>query len=296
MCDELTEAENSQWIEERGLGRRQFTLMGASAAGLALFPGCASGSSPDTTAGNLVSTVVQIKTADGMADAFFVHPTKGRHPAVIMWPDVAGLRNAYKTMGIRLAQAGHAVLVVNQYYRSAPAPIFSAFAEWRTDAGRARLMPMIDAITPAGTLNDANAFIDWLDKQAQVDTSRKVGSCGYCMGGPFTFRTAAARPQRVGAVASLHGGGLVTDQPDSPHRLIGSMRAALMIAIAQNDDARQPEAKDILRAAAQAARLPAEVKVYPAQHGWCTIDSPVYDKAQAEMSWDRMLATFRKHL
>jgi len=296
MCDERTESENADWLESGRFDRRQFNLTAATAAGLALFPGCASGSAPAPAGMKTASRKVVIETPDGKADAFFVHPIEGRHPAVILWPDIAGLRQAFEIMATRLAGAGHAVLAVNQYYRSAPAPVLENFAQWRTEAGQAKITPMREAITNAGIASDAGAFIGWLDGQAQVDAGRKIGSCGYCMGGPFTFRTAAARPERVGAICSFHGAGLVTDAPDSPHRLIADFKAAMLVAIAQNDDAREPGARETLRAAAQAAGRQAEIEVYPAQHGWCVIDSPVHDEVQAEKAWDRMLATYRQYL
>ena len=213
-----------------------------------------------------------------------------------MWPDIAGLRDAYKTMGTRLAAAGYAVLVVNQYYRSSPAPILASLMEWRTPAGQEKLKPMIGAITPSGTTSDAAAFVSWLDAQRQVNSKKRIGSCGYCMGGPFTVRTAFANPARVGAAASFHGGGLVGDAPDSPINLIAKTRAAYLFAIAQNDDERAPKEKTQLRVAADAAKRPAEIEVYPAQHGWCTLDAPIYDRAQAEKAWGRMLALFKKSL
>lgn len=288
MCDERTEAENERWL----LARRDVSMMAAGAAVAMMAPACASGTSPKAGAAETASRRVSIATSDGTADGFFVYPAKGKHPAILLWPDVASLRPAYETMATRLAGAGYAVLVVNQYYRSAAAPIFASFAEWRTEAGQAKLQPMRAALTPDAIMRDAGAFVDWLDGQSEVDTARKVGSAGYCMGGRFALCTAAARPERVGAAASFHGAGLVTDAPDSPHLLMPKMKAALLIAIAQNDDDAQPNAKDVLRAAAQAANLPAEIEVYPAQHGWCTIDAPVYDREQAEKAWSRMLATF----
>ncbi|MBB4642492.1 dienelactone hydrolase family protein [Rhizorhapis suberifaciens] len=295
MCDERTEAENERWLAGLPLGRREFNVLSAGAAISVLLPGgTATAASPSKA--KVTSNMVSVTTPDGTADAFFVHPSSGRHPAVIMWPDIAGLRDAYKSMATRLAQAGYAVLAVNQYYRSSPAPIMNSLTEWRTDAGQARLKPMVAAITPGGTISDAKAFVDWLDRQAAVDTRHKIGTCGYCMGGPFSFRTAAARPARVGALASFHGGNLVTDAADSPHLLIPRMRAAMLVAIARNDDEREPDTKKKLLAAAKAAKRPAEIEVYPAQHGWCTIDAPVYDEAQAEKAWDRMLATFTRHL
>lgn len=240
--------------------------------------------------------MVTITTPDGSAEAFFVAPSAGKHPGVILWPDVAGLRDAYRTMATRLAGDGHAVLAVNQYYRSTKLPVLKDFAEWRTEAGKARITPMREAITPEGIGRDGAAFAAWLDQQKEVDTGRKLASSGYCMGGPFTFYTAAAVPQRFGAIASFHGGGLATDAPTSPHTLLAKLRVAALICIAQNDDEKDPEAKTKLATAAAAAKVPAEIEVYPAQHGWCTIDSPVYDEAQAERAWARMLATFGKAL
>ena len=292
MCDDITEIENGHWLLGRKLGRREFAAMGAGAAAFAMLPGCVTAQDGVGGPVETASRTVDVATPDGTMDGFFVTPTRGKHPAVILWPDIAGLRDAYKMMATRLAASGYAVLVVNQYYRSARAPVLASFAEWRTDAGRARLQPMIAALSPAGTTRDAAAFITWLDAQREVDTAKKIGSSGYCMGGPFTFRTAAANPARVGAIASFHGGGLVTDTTDSPHLLIDDIRAAMLIAIARNDDERAPTHKDVLRGAASAAGRAAEIEVYAAQHGWCTIDSPVYAAAEAERAWARMLALF----
>lgn len=293
MCDEMTEAENAAWMRTQGLNRREFAGMGAGAAALSVLPGCTT--AKDMSAAT-ASRMVTIDTPNGKADAFFVHPAKGKHPAVIMWPDIAGLRDAYMQMGTRMAAAGYAVLVVNQYYRSSPAPILNSLMEWRAPAGQAKLKPMIAAITPAGTISDAAAFVGWLDGQKEVDTKKRIGTCGYCMGGPFTVRTAFANPVRVGAAASFHGGGLVGTDADAPNKLIASTRAAYLIAIAQNDDERAPDEKNVLRAAADAAGRPAEIEVYPAQHGWCTLDAPIYDRVQAEKAWGRMLALFATNL
>lgn len=293
MCDQDTEADNESWL---ALNRRQFTALGAGAAAMTIVPGCMAQTHDGAGAMKVASRAVTITTPDGKADALFVHPEGGKHPAVILWPDIAGLRDAYKTVGTRLAEAGYAVLVVNQYYRSSPAPILNSLSEWRSPEGQQKLAPMIAAITPAGTVRDAAAFVAWLDGQAEVDTGRKIGTCGYCMGGPFTVRTALANPARVGAAASFHGASLVNDTPDSPHKLLAQTRAAYLFAIAQNDDARAPDDKVRLREAADAAKRPAEIEVYPAQHGWCTIDAPIYDKAQAEMAWGRMLALYKQYL
>ena len=287
MCDETTGAAADARAAAAGMSRRDFAAATATAA-LALSTEAIAAGLP------LAERAVRIHTPDGEADAVFIHPAKGKHPGIVMWPDIAGLREAYKVMARRLASAGYAVLVVNHYYRSAPAPVLSGFAEWRKPEGQAKLKPMIEAITPAGTARDAKAFVGWLDAQKAVDTARRIGSNGYCMGGPYTVRTAAAVPSRVGAAVSLHGAGLVTDAPDSPHRLIAQTQAEFMFAIGRNDDARAPHDKEALREAAAAAHRPAEVEVYAADHGWCTIDTPMYDRAAAEHAWGRMLAHFEK--
>ena len=309
MCDDITEAEDESWLE-RSVGRRGLARIGLGAAALVALPDCSSDSggpkSPDSggdapsasampsaaASPSTSSRAVTVDTPDGKADGFFVFPREGKHPGVVVWPDIAGSRTAYQTMATRLAERGYAVLVVNQYYRSAKAPVLASFAEWKTDAGKEKLKPMIEAITPEGTSRDGAAFVAWLGGQPEVDTSRKIGTSGYCMGGPFAIRTAAAAPARVGAVASFHGANLASDKPESPHLLFAKTQAHYLIAIAQNDDERQPEAKTLLRESADAAKQPAEIEVYPAQHGFSTIDSPVYDEAQAERAWARMLATF----
>jgi carboxymethylenebutenolidase len=289
MCDELTEAENAAW-----LSRRQFGVLGAGAAVMATVPGCMAETTPPgmPTRGRAVT----VTTPDGKADAWFTAPETGKHPGIIMWPDIAGLREAYKTMAARLAGAGYAVLVVNHYYRGAAAPVLDSLVAWRTPEGQAKLKPLIAGITPEGTMRDATAFVGWLDGQDEVDTARRIGTCGYCMGGPYTVRTAFAQPARVGAAASFHGGGLVGDEADSPVKLMAKTRAAFLFAIAQNDDASAPQDKDALRAAATAGNRPAEIEVYPAQHGWCTLDAPIYDQTQADKAWARMLALYAANL
>lgn len=294
MCDDITEAENAARPQAR-LSRRALNV-GAGATVAGLVAGCASSGAGAKPGPVTKKRSVTIETADGRMEGVFVTPATGSAPGVLLWPDVASLRPAYVEMATRLADAGYAVLAVNPYYRSAALPIFETFSEWRTEAGRARIQPMRQALTPEAVTRDAKAVVAWLDAQAEVDQTRKMAAIGYCMGGPFAFRTAAAAPPRVGAIASFHGGGLVTDAPDSPYRLIAEMQAALLICVAQNDDARQPEAKGVLKAAAEAAGRPAEIEVYAANHGWCTIDSPVYDGPAAEQAWSRMLATFSTHL
>ncbi len=298
MCDDLTEADNAAYLANLSVNRRRFAVMGAGAATLATIPGCIAKVADQTPALAVSGRVVSIATPDGVTDAWFVAPTTGKHPAIIMWPDIAGLRDAYKTMATRLAGAGYAVLAVNHYYRGAKAPVLDSLMAWRTPEGQAKLKPLISALTPAGTIRDASAYVAWLDKQAEVDTARRIGTSGYCMTGGYTVRTAAAVPARVGAGASFHGGGLVDPKAgaDSPDALLAKTNAAFLFAIAQNDDAGAPGDKTALKAAAAAAGRPAEIEVYPAQHGWCTIDAPIYDEVQAEKAWSRMLALFKANL
>lgn len=288
MCDETTERENADWLTRRRV------VAGASAAMLLAGTGVAGAGEPEGQP--TTSRSVTVTTPDGEADGFFVAPEGKSVPGVLLWPDVAGLRPAYETMATRLAAAGYAVLAVNPYYRSQTGPILKHFDEWRTEAGRATIAPMREKLTPAAITTDAKAFVAWLDAQPEVDAKKKVGTQGYCMSGPFTFRVAAAVPERVGAFASFHGGGLVTDAADSPHALLGQVKAAALVCIAQNDHERDPEAKPALEAAAKEAGVTAEIAVYPANHGWCALDSPVYDEAQAEKAWARLLATYAEHL
>ncbi|MCC6926534.1 dienelactone hydrolase family protein [Novosphingobium sp.] len=287
MCDDLTALEEEQALAARGLSRREFAAIGA--AGMLVAAGTA-----QARAGALKEAMVEVPTPDGQADAFFVRPAKGRHPAVILWPDIAGLRDAYKEMGRRLAGAGYAVLVVNHYYRAAKAPLLASMAEWRSPAGQEKLKPAIATLSPANTVKDAAAFVAWLDKQAGVDRKRGIGTQGYCQTGSFAIRSAAALPARIKAAASFHGGGLVSDKPDSPHSLFAKSQAGFLIAIARNDDARSPGDKDALKAAGQASGRYVEVEVYKADHGWCTLDAPVYNKAEADRAWGRLLELYRK--
>lgn len=291
MCDDFTAEADAAALVSKGLNRRQFAAI--SAAGV--LAACA-GSESEARPGEvkIKEGAVSIATPDGMADGFFAHPARGKHPGIILWPDIAGLRGANMEMARRLARAGYAVLVPNHYYRTMKGPIFNVAAEWRTPEGQAKLAPALKVVSPAGTTRDAKAFVAWLDAQKAVDRKRGIGSNGYCMTGSYTIIAAAAVPERVRAACSFHGGGLVTEAENSPHRLMAQTKASFLIAIARNDDAKAPTDKDALRAAADAAKRPAEIEVYNADHGWCTLDSPVYDKAEADRAWGRMLALYAK--
>ena len=280
----------SQSTARRGLTRREFSRLTLGVGLAGVLPSRVFADAP-------TGREVRIETPDGVADAFFVHPATGTHPGVLIWPDIFGLRPAFKDMATRLAAEGYAVLVINPFYRSQPAPTAPERADFSDPAVREALMALRNSLTAATAAVDATAFIGFLDQQAAVDTQRGVGTAGYCMGGPLVLRTAAAVPERVAAVASFHGGGLATDKPDSPHRLIPRMKAQLLIAIADNDDSKEPETKHLLRAAFAAAELPAEIEVYAgAKHGWCPPDSRAYDHTQAEKAWERLLALLGRAL
>ena len=291
MCDEKIVDDWNKHLGRFGeLTRRQFGAVSVG-AGMAMFWSRTAG------AVDVTSADIEVSTPDGVADCHFVHPSSGRHPGVLIWPDALGLRPAFKQMGKRLAESGYSVLVVNQYYRAQKAPIAAEGASFADEAVRNKIRPLMETLNAETHVTDARAFVGFLDGQDAVDPNRKVGTMGYCMGGPITMRTAAALPDRIGAAASFHGGGLVSDALDSPHLLVPQMKAHYLFAVAQNDDERQPEAKDVLREAFAKAGLPAEIEVYEgAMHGWCPPDSRVYNEPQAERAWGRLLVLFERAL
>ncbi len=289
MCDEDTVADNEAAMKRTGdFSRRGFGVMTAS-----MLAACAT--SP-ANAKAVTESEVKITTPDGVCDAHFVHPASGKHPGVLVWPDIVGLRPAFRTMGRRLAESGYAVLTVNPFYRMKAAPVVPEGASFQQPEVRAMVMPLAQALNETTHKTDAIAFTTWLDGQAAVDTKKKIGTTGYCMGGPIVFRTAAARPDRIGCAATFHGGGLATAAANSPHLLIPQMKAQFLIAVAENDDKADPAAKDTLRTSFAAAKLPAEIEVYKANHGWCAIDSAAFNQAEADRAWARLLVLFNKAL
>ena len=292
MCDNDSIGDMNETARLNGeLSRRKFGALTVGSGLAFVLPRLAD-------AADTKESEVEIKTADGTCDAYFVAPSSGKHPAVLVWPDIFGLRPAFRQMGKRLAESGYAVLVVNPFYRvkhapTIPDPNHPGF----TPETQQAMIGMMNALTPQTVETDAKAFVAWLDKQSSVDPKKKFGTTGYCMGGPFTFRTAALLPDRIGAIGSFHGAALVTDKPDSPHLLVPKMKVQALVAIAANDDQKQPEQKTALKEAFDKAHLKAEVEVYAgAQHGWCPPDTQVYNHDQAEKAWSRMLATFKTSL
>ena len=286
MCDQDQFEKDRQEYEARGLvTRRQFGVL--VGAGIALMlPRVAN-------AAAVTDGEVTVTTPDGTADCYFVHPASGTAAGVLLWPDIFGLRPAMRQMGKRLAESGYSVLVVNPFYRTKKAPT--------ADQGGAtpiqQVMPLAQSLSETTNMTDAKAFVAWLDQQPSVAKNKKIGTQGYCMGGPMAFRTAAAAPDRVGAVASFHGGGLVTTQPNSPHLQASKTKAQFLIEIADNDDKRAPTDKTTLKDTFEAAKLPAEIEVYTgAAHGWCPPDSQVYNEPAAEKAWTRLLALYSKAL
>jgi len=297
MCDDITEFEN-QGFYEKQITRREFSLLAGGAAISIAFAGCAPGEAATTKSGDAITeSDVSIETPDGTADAYFAHPSKGAHAAVLIWPDIVGLRPAFKMMAKRLAGDGYAALVVNPYYRQVKGPLVEVGQSFRDPGVREKIIPFARALSQDTNRTDARAFVKWLDAQDAVDTSRQIGTTGYCMGGPMTMITAATVPDRIGAGASFHGGRLATDKPDSPHLLIPTMTADYLIAVAENDDERSPETKNILKEAFAATDNKAEIEVYAGtKHGWCPPDSAVYDEAMANKAWERTLVLFGKAL
>ena len=286
MCDQDHFEKDRQEYESLGMvTRKQFGVM--LGAGVAMMlPRVAS-------AVTVTESDLNVTTPDGTADCYFAHPASGTAPGVLVWPDIFGLRPAFRQMGKRLAESGYSVLVVNPFYRAKKAPTAAAGGATPIQ----QLMPLARALNETTHMTDAIAFIGWMDGQASVAKNRKIGTQGYCMGGPIALRTAAAVPERVGAVASFHGGGLVTDTPNSPHLQAAKSKAQFLIAIAANDDMRSPNDKTVLKETFAKANLPAEIEVYTgAAHGWCPPDSQVYNEPQAEKAWSRLLALYRKAL
>jgi len=286
MCDQDHFEDDRKQFEALGqVTRRQFGVLVGAGISLML-PQVAN-------AVAVTESDVTVTTPDGTADCYFVHPATGAAAAVLIWPDIFGLRPAFRQMGKRLAESGYSVLVVNPFYRVKKAPT----AEKGAATPIPELRPLAQALNETTQMTDAKAFIAWLDQQPSVAKNRKVGTQGYCMGGPIAFRTAAAVPDRVGAVASFHGGGLVNDTPNSPHLLAAKTKAQFLVAIAANDDARSPKEKDVLKETFASANVPAEIEVYEgAAHGWCPPDSGVYNEPQAEKAWSRLLALYQKGL
>jgi carboxymethylenebutenolidase len=286
MCDQdHFDDDKLEYEAKRLVTRRQFgVLIGAGVA--MMLPRV-------VNAVAVTEADVTVTTPDGACDAYFVHPSSGTAPGVLVWPDIFGRRPAFHQMGKRLAESGFSVLVVNPFYRAQKAPTAAQGAATPIQS----LMPLARALNETTNMTDAKAFVAWLDQQPSVAKNKKVGTQGYCMGGPMAFRTSAAAPDRIGAVASFHGGGLVTDQPNSPHLQASKTKAQFLIAIAANDDQRAPAEKDTLKETFAKANLPAEIEVYTgAAHGWCPPDSGVYNEPQAEKAWSRLLALYGKAL
>jgi carboxymethylenebutenolidase len=286
MCDQDHSEKDREEYESLGLiTRKQFGVM--LGAGVAMMlPQVAN-------AAAVVEADVNVTTPDGTADCYFVHPASGTAPGVLVWPDIFGLRPAFRQMGKRLAESGYAVLVINPFYRKQKAPT----AEKGGATPIAQVLPFAQGLNETTHMTDAKAFIEWLDTQTAVAKNRKMGTQGYCMGGPMAFRTAAAMPGRVGAVATFHGGGLVTDMPNSPHLQAATSKAQFLVAVAASDDTKAPNDKVVLKETFEKAHLPAEIEVYTGSiHGWCPPDSTVYSEPLAEKAWARLLVLYGKAL
>jgi carboxymethylenebutenolidase len=291
----MTEDQKNQSSD---IARREFVTR-SLAAGLAATASAAAAGL------EVMETDVEIKTPDGNCDAAFFHPKTGSHPGVLIWPDAFGLRPAMRGIAKRIAAEGYSVLVPNPFYRLGKAPFSDASGfNFQNPADMAKLRPLMDSVSaPGHAEKDAVAYVAFLDAQKQVNKAKKIGTQGYCMGGPLVVKTAAALPDRIGAGGSFHGGGLVTAKPDSPHLLASKIKARMYFGIASSDDARQPDAKDKLKESFASANVPAEIEVYAgALHGWCVPDmptqngAPVYNKPDAERAWAKLVALYKTAL
>ncbi len=290
MCDEHSVDDANRHLRNGGLTRRQFGALSVGTGVALLVPRAAA-------ALEVTSAALDVPTPDGSADCFFVHPSAGKHPGVMMLPDARGIRRSYHQMATRLAESGYSVVVLNPYYRSKRAPILAEGAQVEDPGVMDTIRPLRASLNATTHVTDTTALAAFLDAQPSVDTARKLGAMGYCMGGPMIMRAAAAMPDRIGACASFHGAGLVTNRPDSPHLEVPKMKAPHLFAIAEADDARDPEAKNVLRESFAAAKLAAEIEVYPdTMHGWCPPDAVVYKEAQAERAWSRTMSLFEAQL
>jgi carboxymethylenebutenolidase len=269
------------------INRRAFT-----AASIAAGAVIGAAWSASAQAQGVKETDVSIKTPDGDTDAALYTPAgKGPFPGVLIFTDILGLRPAFRDMGKRLASSGYVVLVPNPFYRTKKGLLIEGPFDFAKDG--AKLQPHTAAITPDGTTKDETAWLAYLDGLSQVSKKAKLGVTGYCMGGPRVVQAAALRPDRVGGAMSNHGGGVVSDQPTSPHLLAPKIKAKTFFAIAQNDAKRQPDQADKLTAAFAAAGNPCGAEVYKADHGWCVSDGAAYNMGEAERAWTQMLATFK---
>lgn len=293
----MTEDQKKKEAQTADIARRDFVALSV-AAGMAATVGAA-----DAQGMDVVESDVEIKTPDGTCDAAFIRPKTGSHAGVLIWPDAFGLRPSFRAMAKRLAAQGYSVLVPNPFYRVTKAPFTDASTfNFATDMGKIQpLMASVNA--PGAAEKDAVAYVAFLDAQKEVNKAKKIGTQGYCMGGPLVVKTAAALPNRIGAGGSFHGGGLVTDKPDSPHLLASKIKARMYFGVASNDDMRQPDAKDKLKEAFAAAKVPAEIEVYAgALHGWCISDmpkqndAPIYNQPDAERAWGKLLSLYKAGL
>lgn len=283
------------FIADTSVTRRSFllTLSAITAAGGATVPAFAE----DPGARKVIEKDVAVRTADGSADAALFYPSgKGKWPAVLMWPDILGLRPVFREMGKRLAAQGYVVLVPNPYYRTQKAPVVTGPFDFNNKNQMNQIMAFRNALTDPMVDRDSAAYFTFLDAQPQTDKHKKAAVQGYCMSGPLSFRTAAARPDRIGAVATFHPGALVTDKPSSPHLLIPKTRASYLVIIAKNDAEKMPREKADLDAAFAAAKRAAKVEISSANHGWTVAGSQTYDEKEAERAWAELLSFYRANL
>lgn len=251
-----------------------------------LLSACATTSNPSAIASE---QLVKVTTASGTADALLFTPAKAKAPAVILWGDLGGLRPVVVDLGRKLAGEGFTVLAPNAFYRNVELDgTTTSTLEYAT-----RNRDWRGTATDEAILEDAKAFLAYLDRSGRVDATSKAGAVGYDIGAVHAFLTARAVPDRIGAVAAIQPLAIATARPNSPHLFVGQSKAAYYIAIGKNADAREPEDKNDLQKAFADTGLAASIDVMPGDHGFALADNPAYDVVSADTSWAAMIALLK---
>jgi carboxymethylenebutenolidase len=241
----------------------------------------------------MIEQTLDLPTADGAMNTFVVHPEEGGpHPVVLFYMDAPGWRDELRDMARRLAAVGYFVVLPNLYYRVSR----DFWLTERTEAKMAHMFSLMATLDRATTVCDTAAMLRWVDVQPAADAKR-IGAVGYCMGGPFVMWAAAEWPERLRAIASIHGANMVTDKPDSPHRMPPRIRCESYFACAEIDKWAPPADVEALDAALRDAGTPHRLEWYPGvEHGFVFPQRAVYDRAAAERHWERLFALFDRTL
>jgi carboxymethylenebutenolidase len=239
----------------------------------------------------MIEQNIDIRTADGTADGVLVRPEgKEELPAVIVLTDIWGIRLAFVDLAKRIAERGYVVLLPNIFYRSAKAPVFPAPGDFQEPRTRERIGEITRPLTPDAMERDGSAYVDFLASQPAV--SGQMGVVGFCFAGPFALRTAAARPDRIGAAASFHGGGLYKEEETSPHRVLPRVKARLYFGHATNDNSMTAGQIEMFETALEKWGGDFSSETYNARHGWMIPGREMFDPDNAKKGFDKMIELF----